>query len=94
MTGQYIGPSVTAFQAVPYSSKVEQWPGDERTEPAIKLKHGLHNWVILWLELPTADTIQNDKAKTAAKINSTPTDLIMHDILLNSTVNAREKTSS
>lgn len=27
---------LTASQAVPHSSKVEQWPGDERTETAIK----------------------------------------------------------
>lgn len=29
---------LTASQAVPYSSKVEQWPGDERTEMVIKHK--------------------------------------------------------
>lgn len=61
LTRQSIGPSVPA---VPHSSKVKQQPGDERTKPAIKLKHGLHNWAILW---PTADTTENNKAKNHSK---------------------------
>lgn len=60
---------LTASQAAPYSSKVEQWPGDERTETAIKQKDGLHNWADFGLDITQrVETWQkNQKQKKTPK---------------------------
>lgn len=51
---------LTASQAVPYSSKVEQWPGDERTEAAIKHKMTFISGLsVVWIEFKDSRNPQN-----------------------------------